>query len=57
MLDVTLDCSTIPYTIVSLGDTATETPTAPMGAPFATIAGIACLLASLTLVCKRLDAR
>jgi len=49
VLDVTLDCSTIPYSIVSLGDTAMESPTPPVGPPMATVAGIGCLIGTVVV--------
>jgi len=45
VLDVTLDCSTIPYTIVRLGDTATEPPATPAGPPIAVVVGIGLVVA------------
>lgn len=54
VLDVTLDCSTIPYTIVSLGDTAmVPTPSAPGGPPLVVLTGIGCLIGSLILALRR----
>ncbi|MCC6618879.1 MAG: hypothetical protein IT341_07555 [Chloroflexi bacterium] len=54
VLDLTVDCSTIPYTIVALGDTAMAVPTsAPVGPPTVIITGIGCLIGSLALALRR----
>jgi len=57
VLDVTLDCSTIPYTIVSLGDTAMEKPEGMAGPPLAPTLGVGCLLAALILIIRRRSAQ
>ncbi|MCC6618878.1 MAG: hypothetical protein IT341_07550, partial [Chloroflexi bacterium] len=49
--------STIPYTIVSLGDTAMESPAAPASPPSAVVVGIGCLVASLALALRGRVAR
>lgn len=53
VLDVTLDCSTIPYTIVRLGDTAMEPPAASAGPPLAVVAGVGLVVGSLVLAIGR----
>lgn len=57
VLDVTLDCSTIPYTIVALGDTAMERRATPTRSAFVVVVGIGCLAASLALALRTRLAR